>query len=229
MRHAARLAILFTFVALALGAGSSARGDVPPGATARCHDGTYSFSQTRSGTCSHHGGVARWLSASPPTTAAAAAPIALTSVGATVRLLSRTRASGCRLGVLPDRRCSPGAYYEALATGVVCAAAFRTGGIRNVPESEKHAVEAAYGMRPASYGSKLEIDHIVSLELGGSNDIANLFPEQAPGYHAKDKLENRMHGMVCSGDISLTAAQHQIAADWKALYRRVFGVAPKIR
>jgi hypothetical protein len=33
----------------------------PPGATARCRDGTYSFSQHRSGTCSHHGGVAEWL------------------------------------------------------------------------------------------------------------------------------------------------------------------------
>lgn len=34
---------------------------VPAGATARCRDGTYSFSQYRSGTCSHHGGVASWL------------------------------------------------------------------------------------------------------------------------------------------------------------------------
>ncbi|MFX0580356.1 DUF3761 domain-containing protein [Nocardia nepalensis] len=33
----------------------------PPGATARCTDGTYSYSQHRSGTCSHHGGVAAWL------------------------------------------------------------------------------------------------------------------------------------------------------------------------
>jgi hypothetical protein len=33
----------------------------PPGATAECWDGTYSFSQHRSGTCSHHGGVKRWL------------------------------------------------------------------------------------------------------------------------------------------------------------------------
>ena len=32
----------------------------PPGATALCRDGTYSFSQSRRGTCSHHGGVARW-------------------------------------------------------------------------------------------------------------------------------------------------------------------------
>ncbi|AHH17048.1 hypothetical protein DUF 3761 [Nocardia nova SH22a] len=33
----------------------------PDGATAQCSDGTYSFSQHRSGTCSGHGGVARWL------------------------------------------------------------------------------------------------------------------------------------------------------------------------
>ena len=33
----------------------------PSGATARCVDGTYSFSQSRRGTCSSHGGVAAWL------------------------------------------------------------------------------------------------------------------------------------------------------------------------
>lgn len=33
----------------------------PPGATAQCGDGSYSFSQSRRGTCSHHGGVSRWL------------------------------------------------------------------------------------------------------------------------------------------------------------------------
>jgi cytoskeletal protein RodZ len=34
---------------------------IPEGATAQCEDGGYSFSQHRSGTCSHHGGVAEWL------------------------------------------------------------------------------------------------------------------------------------------------------------------------
>jgi hypothetical protein len=34
---------------------------VPAGATAQCGDGTYSFSRHRRGTCSHHGGVSRWL------------------------------------------------------------------------------------------------------------------------------------------------------------------------
>jgi hypothetical protein len=34
---------------------------VPAGATAECEDGTFSFSESRSGTCSHHGGVRSWL------------------------------------------------------------------------------------------------------------------------------------------------------------------------
>ena len=33
----------------------------PPGATAHCRDGTWSFSEHHSGTCSHQGGVASWL------------------------------------------------------------------------------------------------------------------------------------------------------------------------
>jgi hypothetical protein len=36
-------------------------GQPPDGASAQCRDGTFSFSRSRQGTCSHHGGVARWL------------------------------------------------------------------------------------------------------------------------------------------------------------------------
>src|SRR4051794_27034480 len=39
----------------------SVSGQTPAGASAKCRDGTFSFSQNRSGTCSHHGGVAQWL------------------------------------------------------------------------------------------------------------------------------------------------------------------------
>ena len=94
-------------------------------------------------------------------------------------LATRTKTSGCKLGANPDRRCSPGAYYSKLTKAVICSSTFRTGPIRNVPDSEKHQVEIEYGLAPKSYGSTLEIDHIVSLELGGSNDIANLYPEKA--------------------------------------------------
>jgi hypothetical protein len=36
-------------------------GRAPAGASAQCRDGSYSFSRSRQGTCSHHGGVGRWL------------------------------------------------------------------------------------------------------------------------------------------------------------------------
>lgn len=161
-----------------------------------------------------------------PTTTAATP-----NLGRTVLLRRRTRIRGCRLGALPDRHCSPGAYYSGLTQTVICSTSFRTGTVRNVPQSEKYSVEREYGLRARHYGRTLEIDHIVSLELGGSNSIANLYPEEAsfrnraPGYHVKDKLENRLHDMVCSGEISLHSAQQQIAANWEKLYRKVYGVS----
>ncbi|HZT14966.1 MAG TPA: HNH endonuclease signature motif containing protein [Gaiellaceae bacterium] len=110
---------------------------------------------------------------------------------------------------------------------MICSAGFRTGDIRNVPQSEKFAVEREYGMPARLYGHTIEIDHIVPLELGGSNAAANLFPEPGSGpasYHVKDRLENRLHDLVCAGRLSLAAARRGIAADWEALYLRAFGV-----
>lgn len=43
------------------GPAHSTTGNAPDGATAKCGDSSYSFSHSRSGTCSRHGGVARWL------------------------------------------------------------------------------------------------------------------------------------------------------------------------
>jgi hypothetical protein len=199
---------------------AAAVGAPPPGATARCRDGSYSYSQHHSGTCSYHGGVAVWLDGTAGTSGGRAGP------GTTILLARRTRTTGCKLAVNPDRRCSPGAYYTKLTKSVICSSTFRTSNYRNVPISEKHADEQEYGLAPKPYGSTLEIDHIVSLELGGSNSVANLFPEEAspsPGYHVKDRLENKLHDLVCSGQIGLRSAQRQIAANWQALYKKVFG------
>jgi|SRR5579862_1007926 hypothetical protein len=196
----------------------------PPGATAQCRDGTYSFSHHHSGTCSHHGGVARWLDGSTPHGSSS-----VVTLGRTVDFGVPSRSTACRRGPLPDRRCSPGAYYSGLTRTVICSPGFRTSMIRNVPQKEKFAVEREYGLTPGYYGRSIEIDHIVPLELGGSNAAANLFPEPGSGpasYHVKDRLENRLHDLVCGGAIGLAAARLGIAADWETLYRRVFGLAP---
>lgn len=214
MRFGLVLALALTFAV----AGSAAA--APPGATALCRDGTYSYSKHRSGTCSHHGGVKKWLKGSGS---------GGVKTGRTVLLGHRTRTSKCVRSARPDRHCSPAAYYARLTKRVICSSSFRTGKIRNVPQAEKFRVEREYGMAAAYYGHTIEIDHIVPLELGGSNAIANLFPEPGSGranYHVKDTLENRAKAEVCDGRLSLRAARRGFAKNWEALYRRLFGHAP---
>jgi hypothetical protein len=89
-----------------------------------------------------------------------------------------------------------------------------------VPTSEKQQVFAEYGI-DWSLRSDYEIDHVISLELGGSNVISNLFPESySIQYDAriKDKLENHLHDQVCVHGLPLAVAQDEIAADWLKYY-----------
>jgi hypothetical protein len=218
--------LLLVAVALAVGV-SGAAAAAPSGATALCRDGTYSYSKHHSGTCSHHGGVKRWLNGNGSRGGSSGSTAAKT--GRTVLLGHRTQTSGCVRSALPDRKCSPAAYYARLTKRVICSSNFHTGAIRNVPQAEKFRVEREYGMPAQYYGYSIEIDHIVPLELGGSNAIANLFPEPGSGpanYHVKDEVENRAKAEVCDGRLSLRAARHGFAKNWKALYRRLFGHAP---
>ena len=150
-------------------------------------------------------------------------------LGRTVLLAPRTRTSDVCPRSLPDRRCSPGAYSSRLTKAVICSSRFHRGKLRRLSRSEKHAVEREYGLPAGSYRRALEIDHIVPLRLGGSNNIANLFPQEyafanhSPGYLAKDKLDTRLHTLVCAGRIGLRTAQRRIAANWETLYRQLFG------
>jgi hypothetical protein len=122
--------------------------------------------------------------------------------------------AGCRVrGLLPDPACTPGAVFAHASVSQVCTPGYAQS-VRNVPESLKEVIYAEYGIlrhRPGSY----EIDHLVSLELGGSNSRANLWPEISPGYHRKDAIENSLHRAVCAHRVSLGAAQREIARDWR--------------
>lgn len=126
----------------------------------------------------------------------------------------------------PNAAMTPGAVMTTDAN-VVCHRS--TQSVRNVPESEKLAVYREYGItehRPGQY----EIDHLISLELGGSNDISNLWPQsyvtQPWNAHVKDHLENRLHALVCAGKLNLGDAQHAIATDWIAAYKQYVGPEP---
>ena len=116
--------------------------------------------------------------------------------------------------LVPDPQLTPG---DILTTDVkvVCMPGY-TKTVRDVPQSMKTLVYRAYGItshKPGEY----EIDHRVSLELGGSNSIRNLWPQsyvtEPLNAHVKDKLENVLHELVCSGKLSLKEAQKAIATN----------------
>jgi hypothetical protein len=127
----------------------------------------------------------------------------------------RTVATCAAHGKLPDRTCTPGATFPQVTARQVCVRGYSSR-VRNVPESEKRTVYARYGIATHTPG-QYEVDHFISLELGGSNAIANLWPEAAeprPGFHEKDKVENYLHARVCDGQMTLRHAQKLIATNW---------------
>lgn len=81
--------------------------------------------------------------ATPGTTKAPtrSAPAGAIDPGVPVLLKKQTKFSGCKIGPLPDRRCSPGAYASKLTKDVICSPTFRTGSVRAVSAATKHAVE----------------------------------------------------------------------------------------
>lgn len=124
-------------------------------------------------------------------------------------------------GSLPNSRLTPGATLEVTKEDI-CTPGY-TKKVRDVPVPVKRQVYAEYNT--AYVRGVYEVDHLIPLELGGSNSIRNLWPEAYDlvwGAHVKDQLENRLHEMVCQGSVPMETAQQWIAQDWISAYKRVF-------
>jgi len=124
------------------------------------------------------------------------------------------------VGSYPDPTLTPGHIYTNITEADVCEPGY-SGRVRNVPEIEKKQVYARYNTERPADSTSYEVDHFVSLELGGNNDLENLWPEPQdprPGFREKDKVENYLHKIVCNGTISLKTAQGRIQTDWYAVY-----------
>jgi hypothetical protein len=158
--------------------------------------------------------------------AATGAIAGTTAPGHSTPMSPVTKRSGCHVhGSLPDHACTPGAWLTTVTPAMVCMAGYSRR-VRHVTNGEKSAVYAAYGMRRHFNGHDGEIDHLVALELGGSNDQSNLWPESAAGAygsHQKDRLENALHHEVCTGMLALRRAERLIAGDWVKVYHARFG------
>jgi hypothetical protein len=135
----------------------------------------------------------------------------------------QTKTAGCtQQNGMPDPSCTPGAIFQNVTVSQICTKGYSSS-VRNVSITTKNDVYAEYGIYTHTTG-QYEVDHLISLELGGSNDIANLWPEAAnptPGFHEKDLVENYLHAMVCAGKISLPTAQDEIAHNWLKVYQSV--------
>ena len=149
--------------------------------------------------------------------------IQLPSVSGLSQFGVQTKTSGCQaMNGMPDSACTPGAVVPGVTAAQICKAGYASS-VRDVPSTEKDQVYAEYGITSHTTG-EYEVDHLVSLELGGSNDISNLWPEAAappPGFHQKDQVENYLHDQVCSGSMSLPDAQKAIATDWEGVYNQM--------
>jgi hypothetical protein len=95
---------------------------------------------------------------------------------------------------------------------------------KTIPVSLKRQVFEEYGIhdtRPNAY----ELDYLITPELGGANSIRNLWPEPYSAVwnaHVKDRLEDRLHGLVCTGQLDLATAQRELSQDWIGAYKRYF-------
>jgi hypothetical protein len=121
---------------------------------------------------------------------------------------------------VPNTEKTPGAALEVTAADI-CVPGYSKR-VRNVPAEIKREAYASYGILSHEPGEYV-VDHLISLELGGSNSLKNLWPESFRTHpwnaYVKDALENELHRRVCAGTIDLAKAQDIISHNWVIGYR----------
>jgi hypothetical protein len=127
------------------------------------------------------------------------------------------------LRLLPDKALTPGAT-QPVNLAEVCSQ--REEDLDpTVSDPVRKVVFQEYGMSGAK-ADGYQVDYLINPQLGGTADVRNLWPEPyGPtvwNAHAKDALEDRLRRMVCDNQIDLASAQHEIATDWIAAYKKYF-------
>jgi len=167
--------------------------------------------------CSPHG--------SGPASSASARPTGALPAGDSSAAVPA--AGTCKLGTqdgqpLPDQACTPGAINPDVTQANIKDTICKSGWTKTVrpPTSMtnkiKSEIDRAYGLSTSTQG---ELDHEVSLELGGApSDPRNLWVEPGKIPNPKDAVENKLNQAVCSGLIPLAVAQEAIAGDWVSAF-----------
>ena len=138
---------------------------------------------------------------------------------------------------LPNRHLTPGALNPAVTQDNIRQTICVRGYTKSIRPPEQYTERLKRrGVRQYRYIDlrlrDYEEDHLISLELGGSpTSPRNLWPQPHHviggwGSYAKDRLEDRLHILVCRRGLPLEEAQRAIATDWIAAYRRYVGPTP---
>jgi hypothetical protein len=126
--------------------------------------------------------------------------------------------------------CTPGSVDPAVTQANVHHTICKTSYIGKVRPPKTQADNFKYHIAYPAYGipstTKSELDYLVPLELGGSSDAKNLWPEVGAVPNTKDGVESAIHDAVCSGQVKLRAAQLAIARDWTTA-EGVLGFTPR--
>jgi len=125
--------------------------------------------------------------------------------------------------IRPDPKLTPGAILTTDAAKVCQPGYSKT--VRHTSGKLKAMVYREYGLGRTR--RHFEIDHLISLELGGADVAENLLPESYDttpwNAHVKDRLEDRLHALVCAGKLPIEQAQREIAKDWIATFEKYIG------
>ena len=126
-------------------------------------------------------------------------------------------------GLVPDHNLTPGATRN-VTVSEVCTMAHEEV-IAEVSNSLRQKVFQEYGI-VNSHPDDYEIDYLIAPGLGGWKR-STIFGQNhtisaAWNAHVKDDLEEHLHQLVCAGNLDLSTAQHDIASDWIAAYKKYF-------
>jgi anti-sigma factor RsiW len=164
-----------------------------------------------------------WMQVAAVIVIAALATVVAGRWAAAHRSGAGTRASAsARALSIPDSSLTPGAAILA-SRNQVCSAPNPNN--RAVPDSLQRQVFKEYGISAAETRA-YEVDYLITPALGGADDIHNLWPqsysETVWNARVKDALEDRLHNLVCQGQVDLATAQRDISMDWIAAYKKYF-------
>jgi len=136
--------------------------------------------------------------------------------------------TGSKGFLIPDPTCTPGAINPTLTAAVLKDPEFTTKCVRNetTTEEQKNSTYGWYHIKHPAHNEgatqTCELDHLISLELGGADTLDNLWPQCGPDgvplnerfFKHKDLVEDHLAVMVKEGKMELAEAQQQIARDW---------------